>query len=58
MYLCQIYSQATLSQIQKNFNLGSVGAVSHALTAVKKELEKDKYKAELREIENNLYVIQ
>lgn len=58
MYLCQIYSQDTLSQIQKNFNLGSVGAVSHALTAVKKELEKDKYKAELREIENNLYVIQ
>ena len=58
MYLCQIYAQNTLFQIQSEFNLSSVGAVSHAIYSVKKELKNEKYKQELKAIKSSLFVIQ
>jgi putative transposase len=58
MYLCQIYAKNTLSKIKNDFGLKSVGSVSNALFYVKKELKSGKYKKELNEIKNSLYVIQ
>ncbi len=56
MYLCQVDSKDNLSQIQKSFNLRSIGTVSCILTLVRRELKKGNYKMELGEIRDS-YII-
>jgi REP element-mobilizing transposase RayT len=57
MYLCQTYTQNSLSKTQRNFNLESHGTVSCILTSIRKELKMGKYQKELSEIKNDLFII-